>query len=124
MTEKRKEIRHRVKERTFVIDWSTPQRLGEIIDISRSGLAFRCMEGQNGFQAKTELGIFSSAHKFFLQRILFETLSDVRIEGHPSSSIIMRRYSGRFFSLTREQKKEIERFIDKHIQGLVQPNAG
>ena len=79
MIEKRKEPRYRVCDRAFAVDLSEPQRLGEIIDISRSGISFRCIDGQNGFKSMSELGIFSSTHNFFLKHIKFETLVDVRL---------------------------------------------
>jgi hypothetical protein len=82
-------------------------------------MSFRCIDGQNGFKSMSELGIFSSAHSFFLKRIKFETLADVRLQGHPTSTIIMRRHSGRFLSLTARQQKEIDDLIDRHSRGLV-----
>ena len=119
MIEKRKEPRYRICDRAFAIDWSEPQRLGEIIDISRSGMSFRCIDGQKGFKSMSELGIFSSSHSFFLKNIKFETLTDVRLPGHPTSTIIMRRHSGRFLSLTDWQRKEIDKLIDNHTRGTV-----
>ena len=117
MIEKRKEPRYRVCDRAFTIDWSEPQRLGEIIDISRSGMSFRCIDGQNGFKPTSELGIFSSTHNFFLKRIKFETLADVRLQAPPTSTIVMRRHSGCFRSLTAMQQEEIERLINHYSQG-------
>lgn len=118
MKEKRKEPRYRVCDRAFTIDWSEPQRLGEIIDISRSGMSFRCIDGQNGFKSMSELGIFSSAHTFFLKRVVFETLADVRLPAPPTSTIVMRRHSGRFLSLSERQQKEIDSFISHFSRGL------
>ena len=119
MIEKRKEPRYRICDRAFTIDWSEPQRLGEIIDISRSGMSFRCIDGQNGFKQMSELGIFSSTHDFFLKRIKFETLSDVRLQAPPRSTIIMRRHGGRFLSLSAGQQEEINNLIDHYSQGPV-----
>jgi hypothetical protein len=119
MIEKRKEPRYRVCDRAFTIDWSETQRLGEIMDISRSGMSFRCIDEQNGFKSMSELGIFSSVHNFFLKRIKFETLSNVQLHGHPTSTIIMRRHSGRFLSLTALQQEEIDNLIDRCSRGPV-----
>jgi hypothetical protein len=117
MIEKRKEPRYRVCDRAFAIDWSEPQRLGEIIDISRSGISFRCMDGLNGFKPITELGIFSSTHSFFLKNVKFETLADVRLHAPPTSTIVMRRHSGRFHELTAGQQEEIDNLIDHFSKG-------
>ena len=119
MIEKRKEPRHSVCDRAFTIDWSEPQRLGEIVDISRSGMSFRCIDGQNGFKSMSELGIFSSTHNFFLKRIKFETLADILLQGHPTSTILMRRHSGRFVSLTARQQEEIDNIVDRYSKDLV-----
>lgn len=116
MDERRKEPRYRVCSNTFAVDWSTPQRLGEVLDISRSGMSFRCIEEDNGFYPTSRVGIFSSANKFFLQEIEFETVSDTQVLGHPHSFINMRRQSGRFLSLTPEQQHDIDAFIDLYAR--------
>lgn len=121
MIEKRKEPRYRACDRAFTIDLSEPQRLGEIIDISRSGMSFRCIDGHNGIRQISELGIFSSTHNFFLKRIKFETLANVRLQAPPTSTIIMRRHSGRFLSLTAGQREEINKLIECHSRGFVSP---
>lgn len=118
MIEKRKEPRYRVCDRAFAFDLSEPQRLGEIIDISRSGLSFRCIDGLNGFKPVSKLDIFSSTQNFFLKRITFETLADVRLQAPPTSTIIMRRHSGRFQALTTKQQEEIDNLIEHFSKGL------
>ena len=123
MIEKRKEPRYRINGRAFAVDWSDPQRLGEIIDISRSGMSFRCFHDHNGFKQMSELGIFSSIHNFFLKRIKFETLADIRLDAPPTSTIIMRRHSGCFLSLTDQQREEIGNFIEYFSQSSAQPGS-
>jgi hypothetical protein len=114
MTNRRKEDRYRVRDGVFAIDINEPQRLGEIVDISRSGIAFRYMDGQNSFTPTTGLNIFSSTHSLFLTNFPFETISDIQIEGHPTSAINMRRHSGRFTSLSEKQQEQLDDFIDLH----------
>ncbi len=117
MRERRKEPRFKVRKGAFAVDWITPHRLGEIIDISLSGLSFRCIEGDNGFAKKTALGIFSSTHKIFLRDLPFQTLSDIGIPGHPTSTIAMRRQSGRFVALAAEQQEHLAHLIERLTQG-------
>lgn len=114
MTNRRKETRFRVRDGVFAIDINEPQRLGEILDISRSGIAFRYMEGPNNFRPITGLNIFSSTHSLFLSDFPFEAVSDIQIEGHPTSAIFMRRHSGKFTSLTQQQQDQLDNFIDLH----------
>lgn len=114
MTNRRKENRYRVRDGVFAIDINEPQRLGEILDISRSGIAFRYMDGANSFKPTTGLNIFSSTHSLFLSSFPFEAVSDIQIEGHPTSAIHMRRHSGKFISLTDNQQEQLDDFIDLH----------
>ena len=114
MPNRRKENRYRVRDGVFAIDINEPQRLGEIIDISRSGIAFRYMDGTDNFKAATGLNIFSSTHSLFLTNFPFEMVSDIQIEGHPTSAIHMRRHSGKFTALSEEQKGQLDDFIDLH----------
>jgi len=119
MENRRKENRYRVRDGVFAIDVHDPQRLGEILDISRSGISFRYMEGQNNFKPTTGLNIFSSTHSLFLNNFSFETISDIQIEGHPTSAISMRRHSGKFTTLSQQQQKQLDDFIDLHSLYLI-----
>lgn len=114
MTERRKENRYRVRDGTFAIDINEPRRLGEILDISHSGISFRYMDGQDNFKPATGLNIFSSTHSLFLSNYPFEAVSDVQMDGHPTSAIFMRRHSGKFTSLTQQQQEQLDSFIDHH----------
>jgi len=114
MMNRRKEARYRVRDGVFAIDAHEPQRLGEIIDISRSGIAFRYMDGTNSIPPATKLNIFSSTHSLFLSNFTFEGISDIQIEGHPTSAIFMRRLGGKFVSLTEKQQAQLDNFIDLH----------
>lgn len=114
MKNRRKEARYRVRDGVFVIDVHDPQHLGEIIDISRSGIAFRYMQGQNSYHPIKGLNIFSSTHSLFLSNFSFETVSDIEIEGHPKSTLPMRRHGGQFTSLSHRQQEQLDNFIDLH----------
>jgi hypothetical protein len=114
MNERRKEPRYRVRDGVFAIDVNESQRLGEIIDISRSGISFRYMNGQNKFDLTTALNIFSSTHSLFLNQFPFETVSDIPVQGHPASAITMKRTSGMLHSLSDQQQEQLDSFIDLH----------
>jgi hypothetical protein len=111
---RRKEPRYSVSDGVYALDAHDSRRFGEVVDISRSGVAFRYLDGYNNYKPSTELGIFSSSHRFFLTGISFETAADFQISGHPTSRINMRRHSGRFSSLTPQQRAELDRFIELH----------
>jgi c-di-GMP-binding flagellar brake protein YcgR len=114
MINRRKETRYRVRDGVFAIDTDEPQRLGEVIDISRGGIAFRYMDGASDPNPLKKLNIFSSTHSLFLNDYSFESVSDVQIEGHPSSAIRMRRHGGKFVSLTPQQQEQLDNFINLH----------
>jgi c-di-GMP-binding flagellar brake protein YcgR len=114
MINRRKETRYRVRDGVFAIDTHEPQRLGEVIDISREGIAFRYMDGPNDLCPSTKLNIFSSTHSLFLSDYNFKNVSDIQIEGHPSSAIHMRRYGGKFIDLTPQQQEQLDDFINLH----------
>ena len=118
MMERRKEPRFLIRDNAFAVDAYKPQRLGKIIDISRSGISFQYMEGADNFQPSTELHIFSSIHSIFLRDVPFEATSDLRISGHPASIIFMRRHGGRFPSLSDQQQAQLDKFIDIHSVGV------
>lgn len=114
MINRRKEIRYRVQDSVFAIAPHELDHLGEIVDISRSGISFRYMDEKKDFGPATKLNIFSSVHDLFLSGFPFESVSDLELKGHPTSTISMRRHSGRFVSLTPQQQEQLDHFIDLH----------
>ncbi len=123
MQENRQEKRYRVKEGAIAVIGNHANVLGQIIDISLSGLSFRYMD--NGQKEDNDrLTILSTDQNFYLVNIPFETVSDFSLHNIPSfSSMVMRRRCLRFGTLTAEQTAQIKRFIARYASSESLKNA-
>ncbi|NVM21601.1 MAG: PilZ domain-containing protein [Desulfobacterales bacterium] len=111
LVERRKDKRFQVKEGALAVLRPHPAKLGQIIDISRGGLAFTYIAGEGKPTGSFELEIFFSDNGFHLDKIQFETVSDFEIREVPFSSITMRRCGVRFGELTDNQVSQLEHFL-------------
>ena len=113
MSEKRKQERFKVDNDIYVYNSSSYIAfVGNILDISPSGISFSYVMEISVPVDLDKLSILSSKHNSVLKNLPFETISDEIIQGDPASTVVMRRRSGRFLSLTPEQERELERFIE------------
>jgi hypothetical protein len=113
LAERRKFRRFRVKNPAFVVFNTEPTKLGEIIDISMSGLSFRYMvDSEELVNQSRELDILFGDDDFYLDRLLFVTISDrMTSNGLPFSTMLMRRRGVQFSDLSAPQQSELEYFI-------------
>jgi hypothetical protein len=113
----RKHKRFQVPPGVFVGFGPHVNKVGQMIDLSLGGLAFRYIgskESQNG----SHLDIFMADNDFYLGSIPFKTVSDFEIvQTTPSSSMTMRRSGVRFGKLTSKQRSELEYFLQHHTLG-------
>ena len=117
MTEKRSQTRFKVDDEIYVYNSSSYAAfVGNILDISHSGISFSYVMDISAPVDLDKLSILSSKHRYVLKNLPFETISDEIIQGDPASTVVMRRRSGRFLSLTPEQERELERFIENFTQ--------
>ena len=114
-TDRRKDTRFSAKTGAFIVLRPDYTKLGQIIDVSAGGLAFRYMASEKSTIHSAEMDIFIGNNGFHLARIPFETVSDVET-GHdsPFSSITMRRSSVKFGRLTDSQMAELTHFIQNY----------
>jgi hypothetical protein len=114
--EQRRHKRFQVPKGAFVGLGPHDTKVGQIVDLSMGGLAFRYVgdaEPSNG-----ELDIFLSERDFYVGRIPFKTVSDFEVTGRAGvSSIAMRRSGVQFRKLNRNQTSQLEHFIQKHTLG-------
>ena len=99
--------------------------LGQIVDISSGGLAFRYIDSK-GLPAESHLDMHMSEHALCLDTVPFKTVSDCEIpntvarkivEGVPLSCKSMKRGGVRFGKLTPDQTAQLEHIIWCHLQG-------
>jgi hypothetical protein len=110
IVERRKHTRFQVPKSAFVGFGPYDAKVGQIIDVSTGGLAFRYVgteEPSNG-----ELSIFVTERDFYVSHIPFRTISDFEIDGKtPSTSVALRRSGVQFGKLTDYQTSQLEYFL-------------
>ena len=118
--ERRKHERFQVQKDAFAMITPLSHKKGEIIDISRGGLALRYIPDENQPQLSVEIGlflhIFLADISFCLLRLPIKTVSDSAIDGGGLTGVARRR-SVEFHALSEKQASELEFFIQNHVTG-------
>jgi hypothetical protein len=114
--ERRRHERFKVEKIAFAVLRNRVSKLGQIIDISRGGLAFHYIANQEWPEVSSELDILlASNNGFCLERLKFKTISDFKIANKsPYSSITVRRRGVQFEALTEHQTSHLLDFLRKH----------
>ena len=113
MIDRRRQERLKVESEIYVYNSASHAAfVGNILDISQSGISFSYIMDISAPVDLNKLSILSPEHRAVLKDLPFETISDEIIQGGPASTVIMRRRSGRFISLSQEQEKALEQFIE------------
>ena len=120
--ENRKFKRFKVKDLSFALLKSDSyEELGEIIDISKGGLAFQYLVGENQIKEAVELDIILAHNGFHLKKLPCKTISDFEIINEIYfSSLKMRRHSIKFGELDNNQISELDYFIKQHTSSETQ----
>jgi len=111
--DRRKDERFQVKRFTFVKLWSeSNEDIGQLLDISESGLSLRYfLKAQNPINF-SQLGIFSPDCDLAIDGIPFRVISDTELpNGSPLDPIMFRRSGVQFGQLTPEQLSELDYFL-------------
>lgn len=125
IVEGRKHKRFRVQDGAFAVAGMPPHPRcippGQIVDVSRGGLAFQYVAGEEeGSNGSFELVILVANNNFHSDKVPFETISDFEIANEvPFSSITMRRRGVQFGKLTDKQISQLDYFIRNHAIGEV-----
>ncbi len=116
--EKRRFRRLQAPQNAFALLRGPDGRLGQIIDISKGGLAFRY--AGNGGQPKRsfQLDIFLANKGFHVEKLSFRTVSDFEVNNqNPANSVIMRRRGIQFDELNQGHISRLEYFIENYALG-------
>jgi hypothetical protein len=119
VVERRKHKRFHAEDGTFAVLGPRSGKIGQVMDISMGGLAFSYVAGEDQPNRSYKLGILLAEHSFNLTKIPFETIWDKEAEQLPSSSLRMSRCGLQFGELTRNQKSQLEYFIQSYTEGEV-----
>ncbi len=117
LIEQRRHRRYRVKEGAFAVirKQADTQTLGQIIDISGGGLAFKYFANGKPSNGRHKLDIFFAGFGIQLKNLSFQTVSDLPIDNQISfSSIKMRRCGLQFKDLKSKHRLQIEDFIQSY----------
>ena len=111
MVERRKHNRLQVKDGASVVLRAHFLELGQIIDVSKGGLAFRYIPSHQPSSGPSDLVILSDDRTFYLDEIPFKIASDFEIGNDPFSFLKIRRCGLQFDKLTRNHVSQLKHFI-------------
>jgi hypothetical protein len=115
MLERRKHKRFQVQDDAIAVLRPSVDKRGPIIDISRGGLAFRYITGNDSSARSSKLDILLPDLRFYLGHMPIRTVSDFEVTSElPFRGIKSRRRSVQFGRLTQEQMSHLARFIQNH----------
>ena len=115
VVERRRHKRFQAEEGAYAAVRPQYDKIGQIIDVSRGGLAFRYMVSGSQEDASSELDIFLIGDGFHLDKVPFQTVSDEGIPERLSpSSQKMWRCGVQFGELTQMQILKLKEFILNH----------
>lgn len=116
VVERRRHKRFQAEEGAYAAVRPQYDKIGQIIDVSRGGLAFRYMVSDRQEGASFELDIFLIGNSFHLDKVPFQIVSDEKIPERLSPGTQrMRRCGVQFGELTQMQILRLEEFILNHI---------
>lgn len=109
---RRENKRFQLKDFTFVKLWSeSNEDIGQLLDLSKSGLSLRYfVTGQNPSNF-SELGIFSSSSGLAVDGIPFRIISDTELNESLFGPILFRRSGVHFGPLKPDQISKLEYFL-------------
>ena len=112
--ERRKYNRFRVPLGMFLSFTPDDSRLGEVIDISMGGLAYRYLATGKELNRARRLNIFLTEHEFYMNDVVFETVSDFRTWHIRFTPVTVRRSGVQFGALTHSQLSGLQYLIENH----------
>ncbi len=110
--ERRRDKRYRLKDGTYAVLGAPANKLGQIIDISMSGMAFTYLADNDPIGTADALDILAN-QGICVEKIPYTTVTDVVVPNETLfSTVIMRRHCIKFNDLDMETKKKIQGVIE------------
>ena len=107
---RRAQERLKVRDNIFARIKSSVEKVGQIIDISKKGIAFSYVDIGERPDRSFILDMVLEDNALNVENVAFVTKSDFE-NRLPFSSIPMRRRGGQFLNLSQNQSSQIEHFI-------------
>ena len=126
--ERRKTKRYKAVEGAYAAISPKSHKLGQIIDISMGGLAFKYIDTNNDNakgddtknQSHTKESIFLSSMGFYVGDLPFKTISDVEVTNAPSfSSMKVRERHVQFTDLSFKQLFDLDYYLRNNVSDPV-----
>jgi hypothetical protein len=115
--EHRKHKRFQVPGGVFVGFGPRANKVGQIVDVSKGGLAYRYVGCEESNDA-SHLDIFVTEKDFYMGAVPFKTVCDFQVVDRVAASpMTMRRCGVQFRKLSRKQNAQLECFIQQHTLG-------
>ena len=116
--ERRENKRFYAPAGAFAVLGPNATKVGRVMDISLSGLAFRHVDKEESMSELNEIDVFMIDDNFHVNKIPFEAVSDYEIMNEGPLALMTTRQSGlRFGELTPSQRSLLEYFIQNHTLG-------
>ncbi len=105
-----------MQDRTYAVLRQPANKIGKILDISKSGLAFTYLSTNGGLSKPTYgIDLLAEDEGIFVENIPFSSVSDNIVpHNQPFRQITMRRHSVKFENLSEHHLKSLEAFIEKY----------
>lgn len=117
-TERRAHPRYGVNEGTYAAISPNSDKMGQIINISRGGLAFRYIVQNGQVQDPLETHVFVGDNGFYLEKMPYETVADYPVPiGSSLSSLRMRVRRIRFGPLSDHHTAQLDYFLSHRTTG-------
>ena len=116
--ERRKHNRFKAKEGVFAVVTSGDNKVGQIKNISKGGLAFQYVASEKKLAGLLIMDIFRSSKDFYMKDVTVKTTSDCYVDSKiPFSTIILKQCGGKFADLADNQVSQLDRFIQNYTIG-------
>jgi hypothetical protein len=117
--ERRKNKRYKAVEGAYAAISPNSHKLGQIIDISMGGLAFKYIDTANEdseSETQREESIFLSSMGYYVGDLPFKTISDYELTNAPSfSSMKIRKRHVRFTDLSFKQLFDLDYYLRNNV---------
>jgi hypothetical protein len=118
--EKRRFRRFQAPRNAFALLRGPDGRLGQIIDISKGGLAFRYVSNGRQPRRSFQLDIFLANNGFHLEKVSFRAVSDFEVSKQAlANSVTIRRCGVQFDELNQDHISRLEYFLETYALGAV-----
>ena len=119
---RRKEVRFSVSDSVYVVVNTEPQTMGQMVEISTSGLAFtfvdlNAVSKRLSEQAKLRVDLFAGGKGFFIKDLACRLVSKIEnISSQAISSLTIKRVGVEFEALTLPQQVQINHLVQRQNQ--------